>query len=296
MTGARVAASRTAEAHRISPAGRTTRRSIARTEAVLVPVMRRALATWARLLGPLDWRQAATHGTVPAERALALVQQIATDGEVIRQVLIAQSPPVREGDAGVRRVAALLALAEQRFEDVCAQQIGDLIQGLTTTQLGTVRTILARILVHGATEDAIAVLGQTAGLTERGVRAVERAWQDALLQGVEPASARRVADTVRVRLQRQRARLIARTEAVRHANAVIQARAEDMAGTGVRMMRQWLSARDEAVDGGDPAGPCRLNDNDQLVELQQPFPSGHHLPPAHPGCRCVIEIFAADLL
>lgn len=81
-----------------------------------------------------------------------------------------------------------------------------------------------------------------------------------------------------------RAQRIARTEI---AEAWESTQYEVMARNGWQG-RQWLTARDERVDGGDPSGPCVQNEAAGVVAIDRPFPSGVYYPPQHPLCRCTV--------
>lgn len=79
---------------------------------------------------------------------------------------------------------------------------------------------------------------------------------------------------------RWRAEMIARTEI---AEAWESTRYEVLARNGVQA-REWITAQDERVDGGNPSGPCISNAEAGPVDIDKPFPSGAFFPPAHPNC------------
>lgn len=43
-----------------------------------------------------------------------------------------------------------------------------------------------------------------------------------------------------------------------------------------------------ADDGGKPCADCDDNSLEGSVAVDGEFPTGHTLPPAHPGCRCIV--------
>jgi cation transport regulator ChaB len=78
-----------------------------------------------------------------------------------------------------------------------------------------------------------------------------------------------------------RAALIARTEVSR---AQVGGTFDVWEKSGVVKTIKWLTAEDERV-----CDVCDGNDN-VVVEIGQPFPSGDALPGAHPLCRCIIVV------
>ena len=52
--------------------------------------------------------------------------------------------------------------------------------------------------------------------------------------------------------------------------------------------KEWLTAGDERVDGGDPSGPCIQAAGEGAIALGRMFNNGFSAPPAHPRCRCTL--------
>lgn len=88
--------------------------------------------------------------------------------------------------------------------------------------------------------------------------------------------------------KRSRAELIAITEtgeAYEHGRSMVAGRLE---GEGLRMEKRWIVAGDERV-----CPICSGNDIGWIGNGES-FPSGHGRPLAHPGCRCDMEVRAAE--
>jgi len=256
-------------------------RTVARIQRRLQPALRTGLVGIGQLLTPAEWLTAAVLRIVPASFPARLRAALAAlEAELVRR-LVAE--------------ALTEALLEQTTPDALARlRIGALIRDLEAEGLAAVRLQLALIADAGITPEAIAALGRATGLTTRQVAQVERARRAALNQGASEAGAARTAASVRTRLLGYRAQLIARTETVRYVGDLVQERGEAVQAAGGRVLRQWVSARDEHVDAGDPIGPCRINDNGQRIGLTEVFPSGDDRPPAHPLCRCLLELWVED--
>lgn len=82
----------------------------------------------------------------------------------------------------------------------------------------------------------------------------------------------------------ERARLIAETEV---ANAQSAGNYSVWNGSGLVTHLKWLTSEDEKV-----CEVCDENDN-VVVPIGRPFPSGDLYPGAHPRCRCVLVVDAA---
>lgn len=79
----------------------------------------------------------------------------------------------------------------------------------------------------------------------------------------------------------QRARIIARTEAINAANAGTEIGQRQAQAMGVRIEKTWIAAP-------DACGICLENAAFGAIELDEVFPSGHEKPTAHPNCRCTL--------
>jgi len=285
----------------------------------LRPLLRQALAQLGQLLSPAEWIHAAATRMVPASLPVRLAAQLATlSDELVRRLvteavteslftvgpleriafaLIRKGVPVeiQEGVRTIASAAGAILIHEQTSPDELARlRVGALIRELSAEGLAAVRLQLSLIAEAGITPEAIAAIGRATGLTRRQIAQVERARRNALQGGASEAAAARTAGGVRTRLLGARAQLIARTETVRYVGDLVQARGEAAAAAGANVSRQWVSARDAHVDGGSPIGPCVRNDDGKRYGLTEVFPSGDDRPPAHPACRCLLELWVDE--
>lgn len=176
-------------------------------------------------------------------------------------------------------------------------QIAELVRSITQPQLEALRVELATLMNVGPSGQLLDAIADVVGLTPRQAAHVRRLVERAVADGASPATAARLGRVTTNRLLEVRSQLIARTEATRYTNDVIQARARQVADAGRRVLHQWVSARDENVDADDRlTGPCIINDDGQRRRPGDRFPSGHTAPPAHPGCRCLLEIWVEDVV
>jgi SPP1 gp7 family putative phage head morphogenesis protein len=83
---------------------------------------------------------------------------------------------------------------------------------------------------------------------------------------------------------KSRAEMIARTET---ANAQTDGSIKSYQSQGTEG-KEWLTAQDERVDGGDPSGPCIDAEGQGPIAVGSPFNNGFMGPAAHPRCRCTI--------
>ncbi len=259
----RITAERTAQLRHVSTIERKMKPQIARFLNKLQDLMNRE-----------EWLEAFRNGDIPSD----VVEKNRERLEQLRQeVVYAMSNPEHR-------------LVEQVDPNELARmQIGELVQGLEAKQLAALRRQLALLYELGPTPAVLELVGRITGLTERQIEQVARARQVSLEAGATPQQASRVAATAASRARAYRATLIARTEAVRHAGNIIQARGAELAAQGKTVKRLWLSSRDEYV-----CPICIRNDTGEWIGLHEPFPSGHSTPPAHPGCRCVLELYVGD--
>lgn len=82
---------------------------------------------------------------------------------------------------------------------------------------------------------------------------------------------------------RNRAELIAVTEAAEAYETGNRLVIDEMTAVGLEMEKQWSTVGDERVSAG-----CRENSQAGWIPVDQPFPSGHQHAPRFPGCRCAI--------
>lgn len=181
------------------------------------------------------------------------------------------------------------------MEQLARRQIGDLIRELSPAQLLAVRAQLAALVQLGPTESVLGAIGQAAGLTARQTQAVAGFYRRSVEQGVGPGAAMEAAQKYADRLQDQRARTIARHEAVDFTNQLVLERGRAVDNGAGRVTKQSVSARDGRVDGGLVTGICQVLDDGNRIPINQPFVfEGQSFdgPPYHIGCRCLVEIWS----
>ena len=82
---------------------------------------------------------------------------------------------------------------------------------------------------------------------------------------------------------RNRAELIAVTEAAEAYETGNRLVIDEMTAIGLEMEKQWSTVGDDRVSDG-----CRTNGQTGWIPVDQAFPSGHQHAPRFPGCRCAI--------
>lgn len=247
--------------------------AIRHREQQLLPVIRRTLQAISRAVPRTDLRHAwVTGGTHPAlQHAAAHVWQKAKPA-----IVAALTAPLRRQDP----------LEPTSADALAERQVGDLITNLTTRQLETVRGALATLADQGPRESVLGAIGDAVGLTPRQLETVATAVAHQLAEGASEATALGVGQRLAGQLLEQRAKLIARTEAVRYTAALVLERGRAVGG---QVVKQWVSARDADVDE-----ICQELDDGEAIPIDEPFRVlglTFDGPPAHPGCRCVPEIF-----
>ena len=80
---------------------------------------------------------------------------------------------------------------------------------------------------------------------------------------------------------RNRAELIAVTEAAEAYETGNRLVIDEMTAVGLEMEKSWSTVGDDRVSAG-----CRENAAVGWIPVDEPFPSGHQHPPRFPGCRC----------
>jgi len=80
---------------------------------------------------------------------------------------------------------------------------------------------------------------------------------------------------------RNRAELIAVTEAAEAYETGNRLVIDEMTAVGLEMEKSWSTVGDDRVSDG-----CRTNGQVGWIPVDEPFPSGHQHAPRFPGCRC----------
>jgi hypothetical protein len=84
---------------------------------------------------------------------------------------------------------------------------------------------------------------------------------------------------------RDRAELIAVTEVGQAYTRGQQATGDALVAAGIPIEKAWLTAEDDRVEA-----ECETNGAAGWIDWEDPFPSGHDAPLAHPGCRCALQM------
>lgn len=169
-----------------------------------------------------------------------------------------------------------------------------LVRDLSQTSQAAIRHILVRVMNGELTVDSAArLIRASIGLTPVQAQALERLRRDLEDKSLNPRSPSfgMTTDRIDATVERQgraylaaRAAIIARTEAMRAANAGQQAAWQDAARRGTipqgQVQRMWLTAHDELT-----CPICAPLDG-QLTGLDEPFPGGYEPSFVHPNCRC----------
>lgn len=122
-------------------------------------------------------------------------------------------------------------------------------------------------------------------LDPHGVKAVRRYRAKLANEGKSQAEIDKLSRLQFEGLVRQRAMLIAQTEAVRASNTAVRMAAKDAAKKAdATAYKLWLTVGDGRVC------PICLPLHEQEVEIDAPFSGGHDQPPAHPRCRCGMSV------
>ncbi len=257
-------------------------RSIAIREARLREIWLDILQSWSRVVTVEELRRAARFGAVDLSvlsSAMGLEARRRTD-QLVEAITLEriQRDELEE---------FLTPLGPVTVETLAREQIGQRVVELEAGALKTLRAQLVVVMREGPTDDILAAIAQTTGLTTRQTMAVANLQRRLIEQGVGATQASSQAAAYARRSLRRRARLIARTEAVDFTARIVEERGLQVGN----MSKQWVSARDGGVEE-----ICTSLDNGQKVPVGQMFSglSGSiGRPTAHPGCRCVLELSRA---
>ena len=170
----------------------------------------------------------------------------------------------------------------------------ELVDLLDVTQQQAVAAIVRRMFTDGVPPNRAArLIFEVIGLDSRSANAVANF--EAGLQGEDraPEQVQRLVATYGDRLRRYRARMIARTEAVKGSvegqKQLWQLAVERGILEPGRTKRQWLVAADERL-----CPVCAPIPSGGPVSLDQPFVAGDGSltdgPPIHPNCRCALKL------
>ena len=198
-------------------------------------------------------------------------------------------------DAGVRRIRAVMLEAQRRGH---AEVLRELAEGsgvnvrnrrqyrrwlrgigrgrnLTLDQ----RAALQRIAAH--VDLLIAQVDDTTA-TSINVMVRRAVAQEQTAPELRTALRQRFRELSATQPDHWRASMIGQNEIAQAAEAGKARASAQVVVSGARIIKRWLSSRDERVSDG-----CRVNDGDGWIDNEARFTSLHLVPPRHPRCRCV---------
>lgn len=266
------------------------RRIMAEREQRLIAVVHAALQEVQQLLRAEDLRIANAMNRPPHLEPSVLQRWAARTEQMVHALLA----PVRLTRADPQPISDV---AFRTAEELARQQIGRLIRDLSPAQLAAVRQQLAELVRLGPTPQVLQAIARATGLTALQTQRVANTFRRVIEQGAGPGTAMLRAQEHADRLLEQRAQTIARHEAVTYTNQLVLARGKAVDAGGGVIVKQWVSARDLRVDGGNPLGVCRQLDNNARIPIDEQFVvdgEQYDAPPAHVGCRCLLEIWRDD--
>lgn len=251
---------------------RSQLRAIAVREARLREIWLSIFQGWSRIANVKELRDAATFGGVNLE---AIVGQLELElrrreEQLVRALTL--GPIVR-----AELEEFLTPLGPVTIQTLAERQIGARVVELTSQARVNLREQLTLLMREGPTDDILAGIATSTGLTRRQTRAVNNFRRRLIEQGASVTSAGRQAEAYAARALRRRARLIARTEAVDFTAQIVEERGRQVGN----MTKQWVSARDGNVDD-----LCLSLDNGQTVPVNGTFQGiggSIRRPTAHPG-------------
>jgi len=175
-----------------------------------------------------------------------------------------------------------------RARRVAERLAGGLIADASAAVKAAVRAIVVRSIRDGIPPlEAARLIREVIGLDERRAQAVANYRASLFERGLDAQAIRSEIEDYAEELIGQRAETIARTEIMGALNEGAletwrQAR-EDGFITGAAR-KEWLATEDELT-----CPICEPLDGVQ-VGLEETFPSGDLVPPAHPNCRCATVV------
>lgn len=169
------------------------------------------------------------------------------------------------------------------------EHAGRLITHITERQREAVRDLIAEAFSDGITPDEVArLLRLTIGLRPDQNRAAIAFRRRLVEEGVPRAQVRERTLRYRGALQRQRTRMIARTELITAANAGQMALWREGIRTGQLPRvpyKRWIVTEDERL-----CPMCEALGEMDPIPLEQEFLPGVLAPSAHPNCRCAVAL------
>ena len=164
----------------------------------------------------------------------------------------------------------------------------ELVTRVTQETRRAISAIVRRGFVQGIPpREMAALIRPLIGLTEGQARSVLRMQASLRSQGLTAREVAARTERYALRLLRQRAITIARTETIRAAaqgqlDTMREARFRGLLPQGVR--KQWMVTPDDRL-----CDECSAMDGES-VPLDSLFPGGVDAPPLHPRCRCAVVV------
>jgi hypothetical protein len=169
------------------------------------------------------------------------------------------------------------------------RQAARLVRNVNADTRLAIRALIVAAEARGiAPRDVARRIRNIVGLLPAQVEAVVRYEARLLEQGVAPATAAKRAQRYAEAQLRVRALRIARTElasATNHGQQALWQLAKLRGVLPADTRRVWIATHDDLLD----RHICLPLDG-ETAGLDEPFPGGHMVPPAHPGCRCAVGI------
>ena len=234
--------------------------------------------------------EAAFRTAIEAGDADAAAAALEPSADTMLDAMVRECEPAITGavDAGAARAEERLAL-EAAFQlppgSAAARALTRQLQKqLRSTATSSIAAFTRAVVDGGVPADAaveLLRLGIT-GLDPIHTKAIVAMRQRLLDEGLDAV---RVAARIRAEFADKvaaRARMIARTESVRAVNRGVVEMARETRRQGVVVKKMWRAQPDAC----DICAPMHL----QRVELDAMFSAGFDHPPAHPHCRCWLDV------
>jgi hypothetical protein len=201
---------------------------------------------------------------------------------------------LRERGVAVKQLSARLDQPYREAGDYARQRAGALVTHVTDTQRESVARLIARAQRQGLDPDTVAHrLLRTIGLRPDQEEAASRFRDRLVRSGVGGEDADRRTERYHRALQRQRARLIARSELIQSANAGQQAIWNEATRSGALprgMLKRWIVTEDELL-----CPRCEALGDQEPVPVTAEFAPGVPYPGLHPNCRCAMALVSPGL-
>lgn len=179
-------------------------------------------------------------------------------------------------------------------EAVALNVVGDLVQGLNNQQRRTLKRLTAKAISEDWDKKELARrINAVVGLDDRSLNAVEGMRLNLINQGFKPGDARRQANAYADRLRQARAATIAETEVAR-VSAIARRLTWELARNSDEVSR--YAVRVWMTDKTEENCPTCSSLNGRRAAINRPFMGGIMEPPAHPNCKCTVQLVLGDVV